>query len=249
MDKKSRVSRHSERSRTHFAFSTPTQRGGRATESRNLSSVATKAALFCAALALLCSPGFPQSDPAREWTNKHFLAAFEDFFPTRTGEGDFIAVRAHQSGRNQALEFSFILENTQDPHAIRATLREAQGISLYQQLAAMHAKDPEKSFAGLKPDLKVQTWTFTAAQCPAVQAQYNAFENIQFVRPRDEDEVDENPIVYEINETVAGGSSQVIEFIPTRAIPRWAVATHAALRACAEPDQGRDSSASDKKGS
>ena len=201
------------------------------------------------ALALLGSSGFPQSDPAREWTNKHFLTAFEDFFPTRTGEGDFIAVRAHQNGSNEALEFSFILENTQNPHAIRATLREAQVASLYQQLAALHAKDSARSYSDMKLELKVQTWTFTAAQCPAVQAQYNAFENIQFVRPRDEDEVDENPIVYEINETVAGGSSQVIEFIPTRAIPRWAVATHAALRACAGPGEGSGSPASNKKGS
>ena len=98
----------------------------------------------------------------------------------------------------------------------------------------------------MKPELKVQTWTFTAAQCPAVKAQYDAFENIQFVRPRDEDEVDENPIVYEINETVAGGSSQVIEFIPTRAIPRWAAATRQALRGCAGLGQGSNPD-SDKK--
>ena len=206
-----------------------------------------KLAALCLALALVCSADFSQGDAAREWTDKHFLTAFEEFFPTRTGEGDFIAVRARQNGSNEAPEFSFILENTQDPHAIRATLREAQGTSLYQQLAALHAKDPAKSYPDMKPDLKVQTWTFTAAQCPAVQAQYNAFENIQFVRPRDEDEVEENPIVYEINETVAGGSSQVIEFIPTRAIPRWAAATRQALRACATPGQEGSSAGSNKK--
>lgn len=206
-----------------------------------------KIAALCLGLALVCPSGFPQSDAGRDWTDNHFLAAFEDFFSTRHAEGDFIAVRAHQNGSNQAPEFSFILENTQDPHAIRATLREAQGTSLYQQLAAMHAKDPARSYADMKPDLKVQTWNFTAAQCPAVLAQFNAFENIQFVRPRDEDEVEEDPIIYEINETVAGGSSQVIEFIPTRAIPRWANTTRQALRACAAPGQGSSSPASDKK--
>ena len=205
-----------------------------------------RVAALCVGLALACSSGFPQSDAAREWTDKHFLVAFEDFFPTRHAEGDFIAVRARQNGSNDAPEFSFILENTQDPHAIRATLREAQGTSLYQQLAALHAKDPARSYEDMKPELKVQTWTFTAAQCPAVKAQYDAFENIQFVRPRDEDEVDENPIVYEINETVAGGSSQVIEFIPTRAIPRWAAATRQALRGCAGLGQGSNPD-SDKK--
>jgi hypothetical protein len=194
---------------------------------------AAKLAALCLSSALACSANFPQDDAAREWTDRHFLVAFEDFFPSRHAEGDFIAVRARQNGSNEAPEFSFILENTQDLHAIRGTLREAQGESLYRQLAALHAKDPARSYEELKPELKVQTWTFTAAQCPAVQAQYNAFENIQFVRPRDEDKVEENPIVYEINETVAGGSSQVIEFLPTRAIPRWAVATQAALRACA----------------
>lgn len=210
-------------------------------------SVAKLAAL-CLALALVCSAGFPQSDGGREWTDKHFLAAFEDFFPTRHAEGDFIAVRAHQNSSNEALEFSFIIENTQDPHAIRATLREAQGASLYQQLALLHAKDPARSYEDMKPELKVQTWNLSVALCPAVLAQFNAFENIQFVRPHDEDEVEENPIIYEINETVAGGSSQVIEFIPNRAIPRWANATRQALRACAAPGQGSGSPADDNKG-
>ena len=59
--------------------------------------------------------------------------------------------------------------------------------------------------------------------------------NIQFVRPRDEDEPDENPVVYEINETVVGGSSHAIEFMPTRAMPLWAEATRKALLTCAEP--------------
>ncbi len=204
---------------------------------------------LCLAWALVCSAGFPQSDATREWTDKHFLVAFEDFFPTRHAEGDFVAVRARQSGSNEAPEFSFILENTQDPRALRGTLREAQGSSLYQQLTALHAKEPARSYEEIKPELKVQTWTFTAPQCPAVEAQYNAFENIQFVRPRDEDEVEENPIVYEINETVAGGSSQAIEFIPTRAIPRWAVATRQALRACAKLSEGSGGRGSDKKGS
>ena len=190
-------------------------------------------AALCVALALAYLPSFSQQDSARDWTDKHFLVAFEDFFPTRHAEGDFIAVRAHQNGSNEAPEFSFILENTQDPNAIRGTLREAVGESLHHQLASLHAQNPDRGYEAMKPELKVQAWTFTAAQCPAVKSQYDAFENIQFVRPRDEDEPDENPIVYEIDDTVAGGSSQVIEFMPNRAIPRWAVATHAALRACA----------------
>jgi len=214
-----------------------------------MKSLGVKFAALAIGLALASALVHPQSQryPALDWTSTSFQAAFEDFFPTRNFAGDFIAVRAHQNGSNEEPEFSFILENTQDPHAIRGTLREAQGESLYRQLAALHAKDPARRYEELKPELKVQTWTFTATQCPAVQAQYNAFENIQFVRPHDEDEVEENPIVYEINETVAGGSSQVIEFIPTRAIPRWAVATHAALRACAGPPPTSAGAGSDKK--
>jgi len=188
-------------------------------------------------LALICPPGKQQAPTAasQDWTKRHFLAAFEDFFPIRQAQGDFIAVRAHQNGSNQAPEFSFIIENTQDPKAIRATLHQAHGTSLFQQLAALHANDPSKAYADLKPELKIQTWNFDARQCPAVEGQYKAFENIQFVRPRDADDPGENPIVYEINETVAGGSSQVIEFLPHRAIPRWAEATRKALLSCALP--------------
>jgi len=187
-------------------------------------------------LALICPAGKPQAPTAAspDWTKGYFLAAFEDFFPIRQAQGDFIAVRAHQSS-NQAPEFSFIIENTQDPQAIRATLHQAHGMSLFQQIAALHANDPSKAYADLKPELNVQTWNFDASECPAVEAQYKAFENIQFVRPRDEDDPGENPIVYEINETVAGGSSQVIEFMPNRAIPRWAEAPRKALFSCALP--------------
>ncbi|HXX71653.1 MAG TPA: hypothetical protein VEI55_05115 [Candidatus Acidoferrum sp.] len=194
-------------------------------------------AILSLGLALGGASGRWQNQPDRAWTDKHFLTAFEDFFPIRNGEGDFIAVRAHQNGSNQALEFSFVIEDTQDPHAIGSTLREAQGASLYQQLQALHQRDPSKSYADLKPQLKVQTRSLTVADCPAILAQFTAFQNIQFVRPRD-DEVGENPILYEINETVGGASSQVIEFVASRAIPHWANQTRKALLACTASPQG-----------
>jgi hypothetical protein len=209
---------------------------------------AARFAAMSVGAALVCSAGKPQAqrETSQDWTKTHFQVAFEDFFPSRHAEGDFIAVRAHQNDSNESPEFSFIIENTQDPKLISAALHQAQGSSLYQQLAALHAKNPSKSYADLKPHLKVQTWAFTVAQCPAVKDQYDAFEKIPFVRPRDEDEPGENPIVYEINETVAGGSSQVIEFMPNRAIPRWAEATRKELLACARRGQGGQSE-NDKK--
>ncbi len=197
------------------------------------------------ALAPAAGPGNRQvsADANQDWTNSHFRSAFEDFFPNRQAEGDFIAVRAHQNSSHEAPEFSFIIENTQDRKTIRATLHQAQGASLYRQLAALHGRDPSKSYEDLKPELKVETWNFPAAECPAVGAQYDAFENIQFVRPRphDKDRPGENPIVYEINETVAGGSSQLIEFMPNRALPRWAEATRKALLACRASTEGSNS--------
>jgi hypothetical protein len=198
----------------------------------------TQLAALSLALALASVPGGAQNQSDREWTDKHFLSAFEDFFPIRSAQGDFIAVRAHQSGSQEAPEFSLVIENTQDPQAIRGTIRQAEGASLYQQLAALHRRDPSKSYAQLKPELRVRTWNLSVAECPALRAQFTAFENIQFVRPRDDDEVERNPILYEINETVAGGSSQAIEFIATRALPRWANQTRKALLACAAPPPG-----------
>jgi hypothetical protein len=209
-------------------------------------SLRTVAALSLG-LLLTAMSGRSENAADREWTDKHFLTAFEDFFPIRHGEGDFIAVRAHQNGSNESLEFSFIIENTQAPPRIAGTIREAEGASLYQQLLALHRRDPSKSYADLKPELKIQTWNLTVADCPALLAQFTAFQNIQFVRPRDDDEVEENPILYEVDETVAGGSSQVIEFISTRAIPRWANQTRTALLACTVPSPA-SSTTTDKKG-
>ena len=190
-------------------------------------------AILCSGIALTCFVARPQTQADPDWMGKTFAAAFDAFFPIQHGEGDFIAVRAHRDGTNDLPEFSIVLEDTQSARAIHATLREAQGSSLFQQLAALHAKDPSKSYEELKPDLKVQTWNLTVDQCPAIAAQLKAFNNIQFVRPRDDDPIAEHPILYQFHESVDGGDSEVTEFVETRAFPKWANETRHALDACA----------------
>jgi len=191
-------------------------------------------AALLAGAALLGFPAHPQeSKDENAWVDKAFVAAFDEFFPISHAEGDFIAARAHRNAANDLPEFSVMIENTDNPKAINGILREAQRASLYQQLATLHAKDPAKTYEQLKPDLKVQVWKFTADQCPAVAAQYKAFENITFVRPRDDDAGDEHPIMYQFHESVGGGDSEVMEYVESRAFPKWANATHKALGACA----------------
>jgi hypothetical protein len=187
--------------------------------------------------SLACWSARPQTPDDRGWADKHFMAAFDEFFPIERAEGDFIAVRAHRDGVNDVPEFSVVLENTQTPRAIRGTLREAQGAPLYQQLLALHAKDPSRLYEQLKQDLKMQVWTFTPEQCPAVAAQFQAFSNIQFVRPRDDDAEDEHPILYQFHESVGGGDSEVLESLESRSFPKWANDTRKALDACAASAQ------------
>jgi len=196
--------------------------------------------LALAGLPRMVSPAIARSssqenalnDSDRAWVQKYFPAALGEFFPIEHAEGDFIAVRAHREHVNDVPEYSIVLEDTQDPRALHATLREAQGASLFDQLAALHAKDPSKSYEDLKAALQVRVSNFPANQCPAVAAQYKAFENIQFVRPHDDDIIAEYPILYEIHESVGGGDSEVVEFTESRALPQWANTTHKALDAC-----------------
>jgi hypothetical protein len=194
----------------------------------------TVASLFAAValtFVLLGAPASAQSDADRAWVQGYFPAAFEDAFPIKQAAGDFIAVRAHRDFLNDVPEYSIVLEDTQDARAIRATVREAQGSSLYQQLVALHSQDPSKSYADLKPDLKVRTWTLSVGECPAVAVQFKAFQSIQFARPRDDD-IDQHPIFYEFHESVGGGDSEVVEFTESRGFPKWANATHQALDSC-----------------
>ncbi|MDR3722223.1 MAG: hypothetical protein P4L00_11530 [Candidatus Acidoferrales bacterium] len=193
---------------------------------------ATLLATMLAGLALVASSARPQSADDRSWTDKHFTAAFDEFFPIEHAEGDFIAVRVHRDGVNDVPEFSVVLEDTEKPRVIRGILREAQGAPLYQQLLALHAKDPSRPYEQLKQDLKIQEWKFSAAQCPAVATQLQAFNNIQFVRPRDDDAEEEHPILYQFHESVGGGDSEVMEFVESRAFPKWANETRKALDAC-----------------
>lgn len=114
---------------------------------------------MCAALlagvALFGLFALPQAADDRSWADKNFIAAFDEFFPISHGEGDLIAARAHRDGVNDVPEFSVAIENTDNPKAIRGILREAQGAPLYQQLVALHAKDPARGYDQLKQDLKV----------------------------------------------------------------------------------------------
>jgi hypothetical protein len=197
-----------------------------------LSSAAQIAALL-AGVALLGSSARPQSSDDHSWADKNFIAAFDEFFPITHAEGDFIAARAHRDGVNDLPEFSVVIENTNNPRAMRGILRETQGASLYQQLLALHAKDPARSYDRLKQDLKVRVWNFTPQQCSAVAEQYRAFEDITFVRPRDDDAEDGHPIMYQFHESIGGGDSEVMEYVESRAFPKWANATHKAWDACA----------------
>jgi hypothetical protein len=199
------------------------------------------AMLLATALAGLAASGLsarPQSADDRSWADRNFIAAFDEFFPISHADGDFIAARAHRDGVNDLAEFSVVIENTDNPRAIRGILREAQGAPLYQQLVALHAQDPAKPYDQRKQDLKVRVWTFTAAQCPAVAEQYQAFENITFVRPRDDDAEDEHPVMYQFHESVGGGDSEVMEYVESRAFPKWTNATHKAFAACASSLSG-----------
>ncbi len=195
------------------------------------SGIAIVAATAALAIAVFCSAARSQNSPANDWTANHFPVAFEQFFPIKSGEGDFIAVRVHRSRLNDLREYSIVFENAQDPNSLRAIFREAQRSSLYQQLSALHAANPSASYDRLKSAIKVGDWTLTPGRCPAVASQFKAFQDVQFVRPRDEDEPGENPVLYEFNESLAGGGS-VLEYMENRALPRWTRATHDALEAC-----------------
>ncbi len=189
-------------------------------------AAATALAFLLPCLAVLAGP---QADSG--WAARQFPRAFEDFFSIQNASGDFIAVRVHRADANDLLEYSVILEDAQDHRALRAVVREARGASLFQQLAALHARRPAASYEQLKGELKVAEWKLSAGQCPAIAAQLRAFEGIDFVRPRDDDPVAAHPVLYEFNETLSGGG-QVLEYEDSRPLPRWARATRQALDAC-----------------
>jgi hypothetical protein len=218
-------------------------------KSRAAKLVARLAALaaLCAYLALIAPPAPAQDNsPApsgadRVWVEKIFPLALDQFFPIEHAEGDFLAVRSHQEGLKGVPEYSFVLEDTQDAHALHATVHEAQGASLFDQLLALHAKYPSKSYADWKPELKVQEWKVSVAECPALATQLSAYEHIQFVRPRDDDAVAAHPILYEFHESVAGSDSEAVEYVESRPFPQWANRTRKALDACiaATPSKNR----------
>jgi hypothetical protein len=190
------------------------------------------AVAFLAQSTLAQGSSRASNDADRAWVEKIFPLALDQFFPVEHAEGDFIAVRSHQEGLNDVPEYSFVLEDTEDAHALYATIREAEGASLFDQLLALHAKDPLKSYEDLKPELKVQEWKLSVAECAALAAQLTAYQNIQFVRPRDDDAIASHPILYEFHESVAGSDSEAVEYVESRAFPQWANATRKALDAC-----------------
>ena len=90
-------------------------------------SLAVSLGAIALAVASAGIPSAAQSDAGHAWVQKYFPAAFEDAFPIKQAAGDFIVVRAHRDFLNDLPEYSIVIEDTQDAHAIRAVVREAQG--------------------------------------------------------------------------------------------------------------------------
>ena len=198
----------------------------------------TKLAVWLIGFALVCWSAGPQEADDAWWVDRNYPAVFNDFFPIGHARGDFIAVRAHRDRvSTEAVstygEFSVVIENTDHPREMRGILRRTLTLSpIYEQLKQLHTQYPKKTYAELEKDVKVFVWEFPVAQCPAVSAQYKTFENITFVRPRDDDAQDEHPIVYQFHESVGGGDSEVVEYVESRAFPKWANATQQSLEGC-----------------
>ncbi len=202
-------------------------------------SLAGLTVLFGALLMLVFvvfTPAWPQELDDAWWVDRNYPSVFNDLFPIDHAQGDFIAVRAHRDRVSAELvsthaEFSVMIENTDNPHEMRGILRDTLA-PIYEQLKDLHAQYPKKTYAEIEKDMEVLVWEFPGAQCPAVAAQYKAFENITFVRPRDDDAQDEHPIIYQFHESVGGGDSEVVEYVESRAFPQWANATRKAFGDC-----------------
>jgi hypothetical protein len=196
-------------------------------------------ACFC---ILVCSPcnGQHPSQEQHDWVGERFFSVFEELFPI---ERSSIGYRSYRDLYTDELEYSFVFNSLwrERRYVVNAVVRVADSVSLYDQIMALHRRNPNESIESIKGQLRIRERILSEEDCPAVRSQYDEFYRLRLVIQTARDRADVargretiilHPRVHIFRADISGGRMNLILAGSDHPFVRWAEGTRVALENC-----------------
>ncbi len=194
--------------------------------------VLARTLIFATLLALPASVSLQEgpSDADWDWVNARFPSVLDELLPLPKHRQVDVAYRSHRDLYTEVLEYSFVI--SQRPgEKLRADVREADGVSMYNQIMALHRQAPGMPIDTLKKELRVKVRSVTEDGCPALRQRLREFYRVRF-RPPKTDLIILHPMVYEIRSIATLGDMDLVLVDDAHPLVHWALETRSALAAC-----------------
>ena len=187
---------------------------------------------------LTCSPCSAQAENDFDWAGRHFSSAMNELLPIEPDLGATVGFRSHRDLHHNVLEYSFLLSKDYRTNRVTAVVRVADSITLYDQLRALHRRNPSESYENIKSQLEIREWRFTEAECPAIRPSFDRFSRVRF-RPPSPDLIVLHPMIYEIRTSAIAGNMRMVFVEENNALIIWALNVRRALESCARSSRQR----------
>lgn len=170
------------------------------------------------------------------WINEHFKPAFTDLMPIEQDSGMYIGYRSHRDLHTEVLEYSFVIENAPKQTDAGITLasahiRQADTVSIYDQMMKMHRSNPREDAASIQKKVKLKSWDLTDLTCPALGTQFAKFPKLSVQMPSFET-LYPHPLVHEFHIIAMGGNMDLELYDNEFPLVQWALETRQALENC-----------------
>lgn len=191
---------------------------------------------------LACRPCAAQQYPSVEehdWVSGHFFSILDEFLPI--GESGALSYRSYRDLYTDVLEYSFIFSQDWGERRTDVVVRMADSISLYDQIMALHRKNPSESIKSLKTKLKVKERRFDNKSCPAVKSLYDEFYRLNLPmltakeraeRARGVATITLHPMVHTFRAYISGGNMRLVLTEDEHPFVIWAEKTRRILEKC-----------------
>lgn len=195
----------------------------------------------CLCLLLCQNVRAQENDPELElqlWAEEHFPSVLTEFLPFEK-EAE-VSFRTYRDLYTDVLEYSCSI-SWKENRGVEAIIRMADSISMYDQMVAIHKKNPNEPIESIKRKLKVKEFRLTDKICPAVKSRLLLFEKLQLpVRTKRERinaakgvvDIILHPTIYTFEASMSGGSANLELIGNEHPLIGWAKETRRVLEAC-----------------
>ena len=131
---------------------------------------------------------------------------------------------------------------------VTVTVKVADSVSLYDQIMALHRRNPNASIETIKPQLKIKERQLSEVTCPDVRRQYDEFYrlSLQMLSARDRAEqakgeftITLHPRIHTFKAGISGGFLEVVFRESDHPFVKWAEKSRRAFEVCAAKQSRR----------